>query len=74
MRIVCPHCSTDYHADFLGLAKRGPQDKHHVSCVCGESFEVTFEEIVRKKSWLERWRTGEPHEVELKAHVTPAEV
>lgn len=75
MRIVCPHCDTNYHADYLlgPDAKRGPREKHVVGCVCGESFEVTFSETVKKKSRLERWRTGDSHEVELNVHVRPTE-
>lgn len=44
MRIECPACATSYHVDFLGLSKRGPQDKHVVGCVCGTQLEVTFSE------------------------------
>lgn len=75
MRITCPHCTTDYHADFLGLAKRGPQDKHAIACVCGSSFEVTFSQRkLTGKGWrerLRRWNSSE--EFETVAHVTPAE-
>ena len=75
MRITCPHCTTDYHAEFLGLAKRGSQDRHAVMCVCGKSFDVTFEEVTKVdgKNWWERWKNRKAPKVQLIANVTPAE-